>query len=89
VLPVELPGRVRVGVDGDPAARLDREPQQPLGRVEPLRAAVHLDRDVEAGAGGEDQLGVELALRPALAAAAVPEHLPAGAVARARRCAGC
>jgi hypothetical protein len=37
VEPVELARRVRVGVQREPAARLERLPQQALGRVEPVR----------------------------------------------------
>jgi hypothetical protein len=33
VQPVKLAGRVRVGVDGEPAAGLDGQAQQPVGRV--------------------------------------------------------
>ena len=39
-------------------------PEQPLRRVQPLRPGVDLDGLVVLGAGGEDRVGVELALRP-------------------------
>src|SRR6202034_301931 len=40
--PVELAGRVRVGVDGEQAASLGREAQDPAWRVPAFRAAVDL-----------------------------------------------
>ena len=61
------------------AARLDRQPQQPTRRVQPLRPGVDLDRDAELAAGLEHHLGVELRLRPDLAAAP-PVTQPPGAV---------
>jgi hypothetical protein len=82
VLPVELPGAcasVSIAIR-QPASTASRSSR--FGGSSRSGPAVHLDRHVEAGAGGEDQLGVELALRPALAAAAVPDDLPAGAVAQ-------
>ena len=54
-LPVQLTGRVGVGVHDEGAAGLQRQAQQPLGRVEPLRPAVDLHRHVEHRAGGEDR----------------------------------
>ena len=75
--PVELPRRVRVGVDRERAAGLDRQPQQPLRRVEPLRPRVDLHGDAVLGAGGEDGVGVELRLGPLAGAG----HHAAGAVA--------
>ena len=61
---VQLAGRVGVGVDREQAPDLDRQRQQVVGRVLPLRTAVDLDRDVVVAARGEHRLGVELALRP-------------------------
>ena len=58
-LPLELAGRVGVGVDADLAAPLEGEVEQLVGRVLALGPAVDLDRGVELGAGGEDDLGVE------------------------------
>ena len=66
VEPVELPGRVRVGVDREQAAGLDGQAQQPLRRVEPLRPGVDLHRDPVLGARREHRVGVELRLRPLL-----------------------
>ena len=88
-LPVELTARVGVGVDGDPAPCLQGQPQRPLRWVLPFRAAVDLDRNVEARARGEKRPGVELAFRPALPTAPVTVHLSTGAVPGVRRCAGC
>ena len=62
-LPVELPGRVRVRVDRDLAARLDDDLQQAHRRVEALGPRVDLDRLVEVRRGGEHQLGVEAPTR--------------------------
>src|SRR5579871_4894205 len=50
-LPVELTRRMRIGVDREPAAGLDRQPEQPFGRIEPLRPTVDLHRDSEPAAG--------------------------------------
>ena len=75
--PVQLAGRVRVGVDGEDAADLGGQGEQPVRRVLALRPAVDLHRDAFVPAGGEDRLGVEDRLRPA---AAAPEQ-PPGAVA--------
>ena len=58
--PVELTRGVGVGIDGHQAPGLDGEAEQPLGRIETLRAAVDLDRDAEPFAGGEDDVCVEL-----------------------------
>lgn len=80
-LPVELTGGVRVGVHGEQHARVDRPPQQPARRVEPLRAAVDLHGRARFRARGEDGVRVELRLGPAApgeqAARAVPEHVRA------------
>ena len=77
--PVELPRRVRVGVDGEQAAGLGGQAQQRAGRVLALGAAVDLDRDAVLAAGGEHRLGVEVRLRPAAAGdhppGAVPQHV--------------
>ena len=53
---------MRVGVDREQAADLGRHPQQRVGRVLALGAAVDLDRDAVVAAGGEDTLRVELRL---------------------------
>src|SRR5262245_49505380 len=58
-LPLELTGRVGVGVDRDLAVPLEREGEQLVGRILSFGAAVDLDRGVEAGARGEDDLGIE------------------------------
>jgi hypothetical protein len=76
VQPVELPGGVRVGVDGEQAAGLGGQGQQPVRRVLAFRPAVDLDRHTVLPAGGEHPLRVERRLRPGGAAA----HHPAGAV---------
>ena len=60
--PVELAGGVRVGIDREDAARLDRLAQQPFRWIEPLRPGVDLDGDAVLGAGGEHGVGVELRL---------------------------
>src|SRR5215831_4719776 len=77
VQPVELAGGVRVAVDGEQAADLGRQAQQPVRRVLALGPAVDLDRDAVIVTGGEHPLRVELRLRPAAAA----QH-PPGAVAQ-------
>ena len=59
-LPVELPRRVCVSVDGESTADLDRQAQQSARWIESLRPAVDLDRDVMLFAPSEDFLGVEL-----------------------------
>src|SRR5437870_10065277 len=64
-LPLKLPGRVRVRIDAHLAPHLDREAQQPLGRVEPFRPAVNLNRLFVLLGRREDQLGVEARLRAA------------------------
>ena len=84
-LPVQLPGRVGVGVDREQAAGLDREPQQPPGRVQPLRPGVDLDGDAEPLAGREHQLGVERRLAPGAPAPGRPAGRCSGP---GRRCAG-
>src|SRR5216683_3548940 len=63
-LPVELAGRVGVGIDGETAACFEGEAEQAHGRVEPLRTGVDLDGDVVGSAGIEDPCGVELRLGP-------------------------
>ncbi len=73
-LPLELAGGVRVGVDREPAAVLDRHVEQLARRVETLGPAVDLDRRAELGAGREHVVGVELARR-------APADHPARAVA--------
>src|SRR3979490_2027399 len=45
-LPLELTPSVRVGVDSQAAAGVDRLAQEPSWWVESLRTRVHLDRDV-------------------------------------------
>src|SRR3954470_10331200 len=65
-LPVQLAGRVRVGVDRELAAELDGEGEEGLRWGEPLGAGVDLHGRAVLDAGGEDGLGVELALRPGL-----------------------
>ena len=67
VQPVKLAGRVRVGVDGERAARLDGQPQQPAGRILAFGATVDLHGDGVVPAGGEHGLRIELRLRPAAA----------------------
>ena len=58
---------------------LDGEAEQPRGRIEPLGTRVDLDRHLEAATGFEDDLRVELELRPAAAdddpTGAVTEHI--------------
>ena len=82
-LPLELAGRVGVGVDRDLAVPVEGQSEQLLGRVLALGPAVDLDRGVEVGAGGEHDVGVELALRATgaddLAAGAVAEDVDVGA----------
>ena len=73
-LPLELAGRVGVGVDREPAAVLDRHVEQLARWVEALRAAVDLHRGAELRARCEHVVGVELRRR------ALADH-PAGAVA--------
>src|SRR5437762_184223 len=63
--PGELSWRVRVGVDREVAARLDREAKKTLRRIETLRPAVDLDSLVEALRGREDDLRIELGWGPA------------------------
>lgn len=70
-----------VGVDGEAATRLDRQAQQPLRRIEALRAGVDLDGDVVGGAGVEDERRVELRLRAQAAAPSAGLHDAPGAVA--------
>ena len=81
-LPVELSWRVRVGVDGEHASRLEGQPEQPFGRVEPVRPAVDLHRDAVLTARAEHAIGVELRFRPGppACAPAAALHDPAGAV---------
>ena len=80
-LEVELPGGVRVGVDGEQAADLDREPEQSGRRVASLGPGVDLDRDVVLGAGLEHRARIELRLATSATVAgdqstgAVPEHV--------------
>jgi len=73
---------VRVGVDGEQAAGLDGQAQQPPGRVAAFRTAVDLDRDAVITAGCEHRLGIEGRLGPAPATfgPAAPGQQPAGAV---------
>ena len=59
--------------------------QQPVRRIEPFRARVDLDRDTELGAGGEDDLGVEVRLADECRARPSPCVRCSG---RGRRCAG-
>jgi hypothetical protein len=47
-LPIQLPWCVRIGVDREEHARVDGLPQDAARRVQPLRAAVDLERDVVA-----------------------------------------
>src|SRR5262249_50293913 len=66
-LPVELARRVRIRVDGEQAAQVQRHAHEVAGRVQPVRAAVDLDRHLAFGARREHGLVVELALWPGLA----------------------
>src|ERR1700726_3216578 len=58
--PFQLAGGVRVGVDADVAARIDRQAEQFGGRVAPLGAGVDLDRRPGPRACRENLLGIEL-----------------------------
>ena len=58
-LPFELAGGVRVGIDGEPAARIDCRPQQGRWWVESLGPAVDLDGCAELGTRTEHPLHVE------------------------------
>jgi hypothetical protein len=83
-LPVELAGGVRVGVDGELAAQVDGEGEQPQRRIQPLGPGVDLHRGAVLDARGEHRLGVEGALRPRPLASSLPllagDQQPAGAV---------
>lgn len=57
--PLQLTGRVGVAVDGDGAARLHGQAQQPLRRIQTLGSRVHLDGLAVLGSDGEDLLGIE------------------------------
>jgi hypothetical protein len=77
---------VRIGVDGERAAGLYGQPEQALGRVEPVRATVDLDGLAVCGAGREHRFGVEVALfsgrsRAVRPVAAARGQLATGAVA--------
>jgi hypothetical protein len=50
---------VGVGINGHDTPGLDGETQQPFGRIEALRAAIHFDRHSEAFTGGKDDIRVE------------------------------
>src|SRR6266542_1837450 len=75
--PVELARGVRVGVDGEHAACLGGQAQEPARRVAAFRPAVDLDRDAVLAAGTEHRLRIELRFR---AASPAPAQQPAGAV---------
>src|SRR6266516_5460686 len=62
--PVQLAGGVRVGVDGEHAAGLGGQLQQPVRRVGALWPAVDLDGHALLPARGKHRRGVELRLRP-------------------------
>ncbi len=86
-LPGELSGGVGVAIDRKHAAHLDGEAKEPARGIAPFRAGVHFDGRAEAGAGGEDHLGVELGFGAAFAAAsliasAILANEPPGAVAK-------
>src|SRR5438874_12242386 len=66
-LPVELPGGVSIGVDGEAATCLHCQSEQPLRRVEPLGTRVDLNSDVEPPARLEYAPRIELRLGPAYA----------------------
>jgi sugar diacid utilization regulator len=71
---------VRVGVDGDVTAHLEREREQATRRIEPLRPAVDLDGDTELSARFEHELGVELRLGPDLPATPLRADVASGAM---------
>jgi hypothetical protein len=50
---------MRVAVDREHAARIERHRDQVVGRILTLGPGVHLDGDAVRGAGGEDGGGVE------------------------------
>ena len=79
---VELAGRVRVGVEGEVAAGVDRLADEIVGRVAAFGARIDLDGDAVLGACSEHGLGIERR-RWADAAFAVDEA--AGAVPEDRR----
>src|SRR5919106_3628937 len=76
-LPLELPGRVGIRVDGERATGLYSESEQPLGRIQPLGTRIDLDGNAELAASLEDDVGIELRLRPGAPPAG---DQPAGAV---------
>ena len=86
-LPLELAGRMRVGVDAEPAARVDGEREQPHRGIETFGPAVDLHRGVEVGARAEHQRRVEGRLGPPLAddeaPGAMAEHVDVGVRDRA------
>jgi hypothetical protein len=63
VLPLELPGRVSVGVDREAASDLERESQEVAGRILSLRARVDLNGDVIFSTCSEYGFVIEVGLR--------------------------
>src|SRR4051812_15852412 len=76
-LPLELAGSMRIGVNREQAASVDRLSQQPARRVETFRSRVDFDGDAELATSLEDKGSVELGL----GAAATHNH-PARAVTK-------
>ena len=70
---------MRVGVDGETSSDLDRNTEQPPGRIEPLGSAVDLDGHVVFLTGKENLVRIEMGLRPRLTALA-PDEQPSRAM---------